>query len=110
MLIYLYLLLLAITLLFFFIGLFADSPILSITGAGFLFLMGYVLMGVNTGIGDPPGIEFPTGKTATTTGNDTTTTTTYTTYSHRTIGFFMEFIAFAAIFLTLLDMWRARRT
>lgn len=110
MLIYLYLLLLLFALVFLVLGFVADNPILSITGASFLFLLGYVLMGVDTGVGDPPGIEFPSGHTEVNISPGTVVTTTnYVTLSNRTFGFFLEFVSFAAIFLTLLDMWRAKQ-
>lgn len=103
-----FVLLLTITLVFFILGYWTDNPILSITSAGFLFILGYTLMGVNVGVGEPPGIEFRTGSTIVESGSTTTVTDTFTTESNRTIGFFLEFIAFAAIFLTLLNMWRNR--
>jgi predicted tellurium resistance membrane protein TerC len=103
MLLSFYVLLLTITLIFLVVGFWADNPILSITGAGFLFILGYTLM--------VTGIEIKTGETITK-DNITlteTVTNTYSTNTNHTIGFWLTFIGFVAIFLTLLDMWRAKQ-
>ena len=102
MILTIYLLLLGLGLIFIILGLWADNPILSIVGAGFLFICGTTMTLDN--------IEYKTGLTIVESGSTSTVTYNYTAYSNKTMGIIMTMVGFAALFLTLMDMWRARKT
>lgn len=101
MILTIYLVLLGLAALFITLGLWADNPVLSIMGCGLLFSVGATMM--------LDSLEYKDGMTITDNGLTQTIVYTYATYTNRTLGLLIMLTGFAGIFLTFLDMWRARQ-
>jgi hypothetical protein len=100
MIIEIFILLLAITMIFILSGMFFDVPAMTVVGLAFLFMLGIIIL--NT------GIEYRTGEILTENNLITTITYSYDTFKSNTYGIFVCVISIVWFIITMINLRRGQ--